>query len=311
MCKGINSTTCKVHYQAAEMITRRQPLTACDPYPYNVTNGNSACGRSYLQLSSKAQMMMAMMGMFNSLLSGSFGQLMNMLGGFQPSGTAPFPPNGGGFLPSGHPGFGDTRSATPNAGQSASAQNTKALRNANIPQVAPGDVKEMKPGETVRGANGSVITWHQDGTVTVNYQDKNGQSKDILFKDGMISFDGGPPQKLENTGHILKLPNGDVFGLGHNPGPDGKKLVRVVMADNVDKIRTEPANATNIYEVEMLQRQQTVMQGGGYSINLNAGSYMTPWGIGGFLNANIIAMPTYMVNQTIYGDQYTRYVGMK
>lgn len=291
-------------------------LPACDPAKYNnFANGNAACCTSSVHLSSKAQMMMTMMGMFSSLLGGDFGRLMDMLGGFNPQGAMQFPPNGGGFLPTGNPGFGQPRanaSAPCGAAQnSAAARDANALQNANIPGVSPGEVREMKPGETVRGANGSVITWHPDGTVTVNYQDKNGRPKDIRFKDGMISFDGGKPQKLENVGHILKLPNGDVFGLGHNPGPNGKELVRVVMADSVDKIRTEPANATNIYDVEMMQQQQTRMQGGGYSINMSAGSYATPCGIGSFLNANITALPSYLMSQTIYGDQFLRYSGMK
>lgn len=276
-----------------------------NPYS-NPLNGNSGFPGSGLMLSSKAQMMMAMMSMFNSMLSGNFGGLMNMLNGFQGvqhPGACGNANQGGGFVPAGNPGFGQPRAAQ--------AGPASALNNPNVPGVAPGQVKEMKAGETVRGAHGSVTTWNPDGKVTVDYKDPNGQAKHIDVKDGMVSFDGGQPQKLENVGQLLKLPNGDVVGLGNNPGPNGKQLVRVVMADDVNKIKTEPASATNIYDVNMMQQQQTRMEGGGYSMNVNAGSVSTPWGQSNYMNASMSYFMGVPVTHTLYGDQMMAFNGVK
>lgn len=282
---------------------------ACDPAKYNSSaSKNWNCHQSSLVLSSKAQMMMATMGMFSSLLNGDFGQMLSMLSGFNGQsmqGTTQFPPNGGGFLPTRNPGFGEPRTS------SSATQNAQALQNANIPQVQAGQVRELKPGESVRGANGSVTTWREDGTVDVTYQDKSGQTRTIKAKDGMVSFDGGKPQKLENVGQLFQLPNGDVVGLGNNPVPDGKKLVRVVVADNINNVRTEPADATNVYNVGLDEKHQTWMEGGHISMNMSSGCYATPWGLGSFLNASFTAVPPHQVWRTIYGDQFLTHTGLK
>ena len=167
----------------------------------------------------------------------------------------------------------------------------------------------MKAGQTARGANGSLVKWGKDGNVTIDYKDPNGKAKNVSVKNGMISFDGGKPQKLENTGQLLKLPNGDVVGLGNNPGPNGKNLVRVVVADNAKNIKTEPANATNVYDVDMMRKQQTTMEGGGISINMNSGSYATPWGMSNYMNTSISAFTGVPVTRTIFGDQLMKLTG--
>lgn len=285
-----------------------QQNAVCNPHS-NPLNGNSGFPGGGVMLSSKAQMMMAMMSMFNSMLSGDFGGLMNMLNGFQGMqhpGACGNTNQGGGLVPAGNPGFGQSaKNAASQVGGLA------AFNNPSIETVAPGQVKEMKAGETVRGSHGSVTTWNKDGRVTTDYQDPNGKLRHIEVKDGMISFDGGKPQKLENVGQLLKLPNGDVIGLGNNPGPNGKQLVRVVVADDVNKIKTEPASATNIYDVNMMQQQQTRMEGGGYSMNINAGSVCTPWGQSSYMNASMNYFMGFPVTHTIYGDQMMAYNGAK
>ena len=291
----------------------------------NYCNSNSAVGGG-IQLSAKAQMMMSMLSMMNSLMSGGFGQMMNMLGGLpsqanQGGQMQNFSLGDAGFarfqkqnaaeaeqrssqmkalasqmaagrtngssqmqgMPICNPGFGQSRGACANQG----ANQTSSVNGANATQVAPGQVKELKAGETVRGANGTVLKWGENGNVDMSYQDKNGQTKNVQVKNGMISFDGGPPQKLENVGQILKLPNGDVVGIGNNPNSGDGKPVRVVMADNVDNIKTEPASATNIYQVDEMQRRQTTMEGGGVSVNMNAGSFHSSFGETHYANASV------------------------
>lgn len=231
--------------------------------------------RGGAQLSFQAQRLMMVCGMMNAIMTGQFGQLMTMLGGqngnFTANGPAGAVPARGGF---GEPGCGAC--AGPKAAES------------NAPKVAAGEVKELKAGEEVRGANGTVLKWGQDGNVDIRYKDQNGQEKTINVKDGMITMDGGRPQKLENVGQLLKLPNGDVVGVGNNPRDGGgKELCRVVMADNADKVKCEPANATNVYDIRELEHRRTTMEGGGISMNFRSASFATPNGMMNFTNLNI------------------------
>jgi hypothetical protein len=128
----------------------------------------------------------------------------------------------------------------------------------SAPRAPRGKSTEMKAGQTMKAPNGSLVKWGKDGNVGIKYKDPNGKMRTVDVKNGMLSMDGGKPVKLENVGQILKLPNGDVIGLGNNPqGPEGKKLCRVVLADNADQISTDPADATNVYDIKMMQEKQT------------------------------------------------------
>lgn len=250
----------------------------------------------FLKLASTAALLQGgpfgmLMGMFGSLLGG----LMNGLG----AGQHPMAME--------NPGFGDkTRRA-----DSSRTRKIPMSQDASAPKVAPGQTKELKEGETVRGANGTLLTWGQGDKVDVKYKDKNGQTKTISVKDGMISFDGGAPKKLENTGQLLKLPNGDVIGLGNqNSANGGKDLCRVVMADNTDKVACSPPSATNIYDVEELERRYTSMEGGRISMNVTSASIPTPYGMANFASANIDVFLGHPVTRA-YSEQLMRLTGAK
>lgn len=145
---------------------------------------------------------------------------------------------------------------------------------ASAPQAPRGKATEMKAGQTMKAPNGSLVSWGKDGQVGIKYKDPNGQMKNIDIKDGMLRLDGGKPVKLENVGQILKLPNGDVIGLGNNPqGPEGKKLCRVVLADNPDQIKTDPASATNVYDIKNMLHTQNAIVPTRYDVNFNSSSY--------------------------------------
>lgn len=241
------------------------------------------------QLSFQAQRLMMVFGMMSAIMNGQFGQLMNMLGGMSQNGNSAG--NGPAGAVSARGGFGQ-----PTCGACSGANATES----NAPKVAAGEVKELKAGEEVRGANGTILKWGKDGNVDIRYKDQNGQEKTINVKDGMLTMDGGRPQKLENVGQMLKLPNGDVVGIGNNPSDaGGKQLCRVVMADNNgDKVKCEPANATSVYDIKEMQRSRTSMEGGGISMNFSSASFATPYGMMNYTNVN--------VNQFL-GHPVTRY----
>jgi hypothetical protein len=269
---------------------------------------NPAQNNSGIQLSSKAQMLMRFMGMMGQLMGGPFGELMSGLGvggpGAQNQGQMqPFSNN--------HPGFGQPRNGMspgnnlqqalnratrpgnynpaprrgafnamnsllgPRPGSlSRVAKRATASMNANAPQAPRGKATEMKAGQTMKAPNGSLVSWGKNGNVGIKYKDPNGQMRTVDVKDGMLRMDGGKPMKLENVGQLLKLPNGDVIGLGNNPqGPKGKQLCRVVMADNADQIKTDPASATNIYDIKNMQHTQTSVVPTRYDLNFNSSSY--------------------------------------
>lgn len=243
-----------------------------------------------VQLSSKAQMMMTMLSLMSAFMGGDLGQLMNMLSPQQGRGTLPASPQ--------NPGFGTGRAA----GRAAVGA---------LPQAKPGEVKEMKAGQVARGANGSVVKWGKDGLVDIGYKDRDGRPKNIQFKNGMISLDGGPPQKLDNTGQFLKLPNGDVVGLGHNPKQDGSKdLVRVALSDSVDNVPVNPKGASNVYQVGLNEFSETRNEGVGISLNLSQGSFSTPHGGASFMNASISAFTGVPVTRN-FSEQFLRFSGVR
>lgn len=286
-------------------------------------NGNCGCpskaGGAHqahqTQFSAKAQMLMMMMSMMNQLMGGSFGQLMNSLNpnqgqmvgmnnnhpGFGQSGFNP------GFQMTGHQpqgGYG--------VGGARSGANVGGMQmNPNAPRVAPGQVKEMKAGETVRGANGSQVNWGEDGSVNIGYKGKDGKLKRIHVKDGMMSLDGGKPVKLENTGQFLKLPNGDVVGIGNTQHNGKKQMVRVAVSDGTAQVPTSPPRASNIYDISQMEHKQTTMQGGGINMNFSAGSFQTPMGTANFMNASISAFAGVPVTQSFFGPQMMNLVGVK
>lgn len=245
-----------------------------------------------LSLSREAFQMMGMMTLMSAMMGGDFGFLLNMLSSFGQMARGAQQA----ALPGGHPGFGE-RGAGECAGAHGShraheAAHAQQASEVGGPRVAAGQTRELKEGESVRGANGTQLTWGQGDNVDIKYRDKNGQTKSISVKDGMISFDGGTPRKLGNTGQLLKLPNGDVIGLGNqNDSKGGKDLCRVVMADNADKVVCQPNNATNIYDVEALERRYTSMEGGGISMNVTSSSYQTPYGM---VNTASASMQVFM-----------------
>ena len=255
--------------------------------------------RGGTQLSSQAQKLMMVFGMMNAIMTGNFGQLMNLLGSPMMNGNSAHGPAG---AVSSRGGFGENRCGV-NTGSK--------LGQMTGPKVAAGEVKELKAGEEVRGANGTQLKWGKDGNVDISYQDKTGQMKTINVKDGMLSMDGGEPQKLENVGQLLKLPNGDVVGIGNNPRDGGgKELCRVVMADNLDKVKCEPANATNIYDVQNLERRRTSMEGGGISMNFTNASFATPGGMMNFTNVNISQFTGHPVTR-VFTEQMMSQIGSR
>lgn len=254
-----------------------------------------------VQLSFQARRMMAVMGLMNAMVGGHFGQLMSLLGSPVMNGQAAHGPAG---AVSACGGFGVARCGN-SSGQS------RQLDESRAPRVAAGQAKELKAGEEVRGANGTLLKWGKDGNVDISYKDQNSQVKTVRVKDGMISLDGGRLQKLENVGQLLKLPNGDVVGIGNNPsaGP-GNQLCRVVMADSTDKVKCEPASATNIYDVSQLERRQTSLQGGGLSVNFSSASLCTPVGMMNFTNVNISQFLGHPVTR-VFTEQLLSQTGCK
>ena len=259
-----------------------------------------------LSLSPDAYAFMQLASAVISLQNGPFAMLMGMLGSLMNGALGQL--NAGQMgMPMTNPGFGENGvragGCSPNCSSSASA--------VDAPKVAAGQTKELKEGETVRGANGTLLTWGQGDNVDVKYKDKNGQTKTISVKDGMISFDGGTPKKLENTGQLLRLPNGDVIGLGNQQTANGgKDLCRVVMADNTDKVACSPPSATNIYDVEQLERRYTSMEGGGISMNVRSASFQTPYGMANFASTSLNVFLGHPVTR-VYSEQLLRLTGAK
>ena len=303
--------------------TTTTTTTSYGPGPSGYCNGSSAYNpanmNSGINLSSKGQMLMCLLSAMNQLTNGAFGDVMSSLGiGPQGQGQCQNQMN-----PYQNPGFGQTRGCG-NGGQNMEQQwnefnqfremqhrqrlaqagvphrgarqmatdraNMAAFKtqSANAPQAPKGQATEMKAGQTMKAPNGSLVTWGQDGKVDIKYQDANGELRTVAVKDGMMRMDGGKPVKLENTGQLLKLPNGDVVGLGNNPqGPEGKKLCRVVLADNVDQVKCDPASATNIYNLKNMQHTHRGFVPQMTNLNVNAASFNGPNGHYQMLNANL------------------------
>lgn len=240
-------------------------------------------------LSAEALTGMRLPALAGGMMGGEFGQLMALMR--QGNGA------GGQVVEASCPGFGE-RGVAGSAGEAGY-------------NVSRGQIQELKEGETVRGANGTQLTWGKGDNVDIKYKDRSGQTKTISVKDGMISFDGGKPQKLENTGQLLKLPNGDVVGLGNqSTNGGGKDLCRVVMADSADKIACNPPQATNIYDVEQMEHHQTGMQGGGISMSFNMASFDTPMGTANFASATMRVFLGRPVTRT-FTEQLMSLTGVK
>lgn len=240
-------------------------------------------------LSAEALAGMRLPSLVGMMMGGDFGQLMALMGQGNGSGCQ--------AVDASCPEFGKGGVAGPPTESGC--------------KVSPGQTRELKEGETVRGANGTQLTWGKGDNVDIKYKDKTGQTKTIKVKDGMISFDGGKPQKLENTGQLLKLPNGDVIGLGNqNTSDGGKDLCRVVMADSTDKVACNPPQATNIYDVEQMEHRQTSMQGGGISMSLNTARFDTPMGTASFASASMQVFLGHPVTRT-FTEQLMSLAGAK
>ena len=292
MCNAITNrpSHCQVRPERAT-----NPFRNANVEAYN--NPHHGQNQGGLSLSAEAMAGMRMMAMVGCLMTGDFGQLMGLMGMGQANGAGQRP------CSTSCPGFGERGVGGP------PTENAPSV--ANAAKVGKGQTKELKEGETVRGANGTQLTWGQGDNVDVKYKDRNGQTKTISVKDGMISFDGGKPQKLENTGQMLKLPNGDVIGLGNqNTGNGGKDLCRVVMADNPDKIACHPPQATNIYDVEQMEHRQTSMEGGGVSMNFNTASFQTPMGTANFASASMQVFMGHPVTR-VFTEQLMSHIGAK
>lgn len=225
-----------------------------------------------IALSPQSRILMALMGMTSQLQGGSFG-----------AATAP----------------------------GTHGMNPSDARFGQAPQVRPGEVKEMKAGQSSRGPNGSRVDWGQDGTVSITYRDKRGRQRQLEVKDGVLRLDGGRSVRLSNRGQILKLPNGDVVALGNaEMGGGRKKLGRVAVSDSAGGIPTDEAGKTNIFDVSSLERQEVRQEGGGLSLQLSGGSIATPFGRQSFMNANISAFAGRPVLRTV-SEQSLNLVGSK
>ena len=324
MSNTMNFTGHHVNRLPAYTTTTTTTTTSYGPGPSGYCNGSSAYNpanmNSGINLSSKGQMLMCLMSVMNQLTNGAFGDMMNSLGiGSQGHRQCQNPMN-----PCSNPGFGQNRECGNGNNQSMEQQWNEfnhfrkmqhrqrmaqagvprrggrqmatdrakmaafKAQSANTPQAPKGQATEMKAGQTTKAPNGSLVTWGKDGKVDIKYKDANGQLRTIDVKDGMMRMDGGKPVKLENTGQLLKLPNGDVVGLGNNPqGPEGQKLCRVVLADNVDQVKCDPASATNIYDVKNMEHTHRGIVPQMTNMNFNAASYNGFNGSYQMLNANL------------------------
>lgn len=216
------------------------------------------------QFSPQAQMIMTMMSLMTQMMSGVLGSLMNSAG--QDIGQAH-----SGFSPQVHPGFGadTTQRATKKTGA----------------------VKDLQPGESTKGSNGTSVSRGKDGLVSIGFKDQCGCAKSLTVKDGQLSLDGGKTfQKLDNLGQILKLPNGDVVAIGNAEQANGQKnLSRVTVSDSVDAIQVDEPGKTNIYDVSEMNQAHNGHQGGGFSVDLKANQSQTAFGSQSHLNATFSA----------------------
>ena len=304
--------------------TTTTTTTSYGPGPSGYCNGSSAYNpanmNSGINLSSKAQILMGFMQMMGQLIGGPFGEVMSSLGiGPQGQGQCQNQMN-----PFQNPGFGRSRGCE-NGGQSMEQQwndfnqfrqmqhgqrmaqagvprrgarqmatdraNMAAFKaqSANAPQAPKGQATEMQAGQTMKAPNGSLVTRHKDGRITAKSLDPTtGQLRNYdISKDGMLRIDGGKPMKLENTGQLIKLPNGDVIGRGTNPqAPKGQQVCRVVLADSVDQIKCDPAGATNVYEAKDMEHTHRGVIPTMANVNFNAASYNGFNGSYQMMNAN-------------------------
>ena len=302
--------------------TTTTTTTSYGPGPSGYCNGSSAYNpanmNSGINLSSKAQILMGFMQMMGQLIGGPFGEVMSSLGiGPQGQGQCQNQMN-----PFQNPGFGRSRGCE-NGGQSMEQQwndfnqfrqmqhgqrmaqagvprrgarqmatdraNMAAFKaqSANAPQAPKGQATEMQAGQTMKAPNGSLVTRHKDGRITAKSLDPTtGQLRNYdISKDGMLRIDGGKPMKLENTGQLIKLPNGDVIGRGTNPqAPKGQQVCRVVLA--ILNAERDAAGATNVYEAKDMEHTHRGVIPTMANVNFNAASYNGFNGSYQMMNAN-------------------------
>ena len=291
--------------------TTTTTTTSYGPGPSGYCNGSSAYNpanmNSGINLSAKGQMLMCLLSAMNQLTNGAFGNLMSTLGiGPQGQGECQNQMN-----PFQNPGFGQSRgcgngsqnmeqqwndfnqfremqhrqrmaqAGVPRRGARQMATDRASMaafkaQSANAPQAPKGQATEMQAGQSMKAPNGSLVTRHQDGKITAKSLDPTtGQLRNYeISKDGMLRIDGGKPMKLDNTGQLLNLPNGDVIVRGTNPqAPQGQQLSRVAVADSVDQVKCEPKNATNIYETKDMEHTHRGFIPTMANVNFNAASY--------------------------------------
>ncbi|MCA9778704.1 MAG: hypothetical protein KC800_18375 [Candidatus Eremiobacteraeota bacterium] len=301
--------------------TTTTTTTSYGPGPSGYCNGSSAYNpanmNSGINLSSKAQILMGFMQMMGQLIGGPFGEVMSSLGiGPQGQGQCQNQMN-----PLQNPGFGQSRGCG-NGGQNMEQQwnefnqmrqmmhQNRAARprrggmqmaadaakmadfktqSANAPQAPKGQASEMQAGQTMKAPNGSLVTRHKDGRITIKSLDPtNGQLRNYdISNDGMMRIDGGKPMKLDNTGQMVKLPNGDVVVRGTNPqAPKGQQLSRVAVADSVDQVKCEPKGATNVYKTADMEHTHRGFIPTMANVNINTASYNGFNGSYQMMNAN-------------------------
>ena len=264
----MSTIQCSRPYQGYQPVRSQGNNYYSDPFQnanqglYDNPNYNGgAVGQ--IQMSSRAQMIMSLLSMMNSLMSGAFGQMMNQ--GQEQA------------FPVTHPGFGrQDVGGPPSAG--------------GLSQVKPGETRELKAGEAVRGPNGSVVNWHNDGRVTANYTDKNGRQHKVEIQGDHMIVDGGEPQKLDKLGQIVKLPNGDVIARGRAEQPGGGRVTsRAAVSGSVDGIGVNPPGRTSVHQVDAHRSTETRNEGAYLSVNYSEADQCSPYGHARSMNFSMSA----------------------
>jgi len=175
--------------------------------------------------------------MMNSLMSGAFGQMMNQ--GQEQA------------FPVSHPGFGRKDVGGPQSARGLS-------------QVKPGETRELKAGEAVRGPNGSVVNW------------------------------------LDKLGQIVKLPNGDVIARGRAEQPGGGRVTsRAAVSGSVDGIGVNPPGRTSVHQVDAHRSTETRNEGAYLSVNYSEAGQCSPYGHARSMNFSMSAFMGVPVSREV------------
>ncbi len=211
-------------------------------------------GWDSFRLGPQAQKLLRLQTVAKELMGGHFGQLFSSLGG----------PNQAAWANPGSPRLG------------------------GAPTQA-GEVQELQPGQMATGANGTQVERGGDGVVRIAFTDKCGSPKRLLIQGDRISLDGGQTfRPMGNRGQILKLPNGDVVAIGNAERPGGSKVLsRVAITDSVDRVATDEAGKTNVYDVGEALRKESGPTKTAFSLSF--GGLQTGPGPGGNLGATFAA----------------------